>query len=113
MPAPHEGRVFPAGNIRTAFETEVAQAKIEDFRFHDLRHTFASRFVMAGGSVHALQKILGHADLKMTMRYAHLSQGHLREEMLKTAGASQSVIQTPTQTEPIDSSRGDEVEPPD
>lgn len=44
---------------------------------HILRHTFASHFMMAGGDILTLQRILGHGDIKMTMRYAHLSPGHL------------------------------------
>ena len=47
------------------------------FRFHDLRHTFASHFMMDGGNVYDLQKILGHTSLEMTQRYAHLSPEHL------------------------------------
>jgi integrase len=90
LPKPHDGRVFPTSSIRTAFETAVKQAKLNaPFRFHDLRHTFASWFVMRGGSLQALSEILGHADLKMTLRYAHLSPGHLRAEMLKTANDPQ------------------------
>ncbi|ACR14596.1 site-specific recombinase, phage integrase family [Teredinibacter turnerae T7901] len=46
---------------------------------HVLRHTFASHFVMNGGNILTLQKILGHADIKMTMRYAHLAPEHLNE----------------------------------
>jgi integrase len=46
---------------------------------HVLRHTFASHFVMNGGNVLVLQKILGHASLTMTMRYAHLAPDHLQE----------------------------------
>ena len=90
-----------------AFETAVAQAKIEDFRFHDLRHTFASRFVMDGGSVHALQKILGHATITMTMRYAHLSPDHLRAEMAKTERRTAAVV-----AESSDSNTGDRVQVP-
>jgi len=44
---------------------------------HVCRHTFASHFVMKGGDILTLQKILGHSDTKLTMRYAHLSKGHL------------------------------------
>jgi integrase len=44
---------------------------------HVLRHTFASHFVMNGGDILSLQKILGHASITMTMRYAHLSNDHL------------------------------------
>jgi integrase len=46
-------------------------------RFHDIRHTFASQFMMNGGSLYDLQKILGHTKIEMTMRYAHLSDDHL------------------------------------
>ncbi len=44
---------------------------------HILRHTFASHFMMAGGDILTLQRILGHGDIKMTMRYSHLSPDHL------------------------------------
>ncbi|WP_254219462.1 tyrosine-type recombinase/integrase [Burkholderia multivorans] len=46
---------------------------------HVLRHTFASHFMMNGGNILTLQRILGHANLTMTMRYAHLSPEHLLE----------------------------------
>lgn len=46
---------------------------------HVLRHTFASHFMMNGGNILALQRILGHASLTMTMRYAHLAPEHLQE----------------------------------
>ena len=67
LPGPHEGCVWPAGSIRTAFENAVT-----------------SRYVMRGGSLPALQQILGHATLQMTMRYSHLSPKHLRDEMART-----------------------------
>jgi integrase len=51
--------------------------------WHLLRHTFASHFVMNGGNILALQKILGHSDLKMTMIYAHLAPDYLEREMDK------------------------------
>lgn len=46
---------------------------------HVLRHSFASHFIMNGGNILTLQKILGHASLTMTMRYAHLAPDHLQE----------------------------------
>ena len=49
------------------------------YRFHDLRHTFASHFMMNGGNLYDLQKILGHSQIEMTMRYAHLSPDHLAQ----------------------------------
>jgi integrase len=50
-------------------------------RFHDLRHTFASQFVMHNGNIFDLQKILGHTKIDMTMRYAHYSPDHLQKAM--------------------------------
>ena len=65
-----EGKVY---DFRKAFETAITAAKIVDFRFHDLRHTFASHLVMSGISIYTVMELLGHRSLKMTMRYAHLS----------------------------------------
>ena len=49
--------------------------------WHALRHTFASHYIMQGGNILALQKILGHSDIKMTMIYAHLAPEFLGAEM--------------------------------
>jgi integrase len=49
---------------------------------HILRHTFASRFIMNGGNIVALQKILGHSSLNITMRYSHLSPDYLIQAVL-------------------------------
>ncbi|MEW6686074.1 MAG: tyrosine-type recombinase/integrase [Candidatus Edwardsbacteria bacterium] len=66
-------------NLRKNFETALKKVSIEDFRFHDLRHTFASYLVMNGASLKVAQQLLGHKDIKMTMRYSHLSQDHLQD----------------------------------
>ncbi|MBI2526771.1 MAG: site-specific integrase [Candidatus Rokubacteria bacterium] len=94
MPEPREGRLWPDKLIRTAFENAVSEAKLEDFRFHDCRHHFASWFMMRGGSLQALQKILGHATLAMTSRYAHLSPSYLRSEMERTATPTEASVST-------------------
>ena len=71
---------------RKAWHRAMRAAEIEDFRFHDLRHTFASHFLMRTGDLKALQEILGHADIKTTMRYAHLAKGHKQKAMNQMVG---------------------------
>ena len=66
-------------DIKKAFNRACDKAKITDFRFHDLRHTFASQLLMGGGDLVALKEILGHSDIKMTLRYAHLASAHMKE----------------------------------
>lgn len=51
---------------------------LNKIRFHDLRHSFASNYMMNGGNVFDLQKLLGHTKIDMTMRYAHFSPNHLQ-----------------------------------
>ena len=67
--------------LNNGFKAALKRAGIEDFRFHDLRHTFASHFVMRGGDLKALQEILGHKTLTMTMRYAHHCPESLRSSI--------------------------------
>jgi len=64
----------------------VRQAKLEDFRFHDLRHTAASYLMMRGASLADVRAALGHADIRMTMRYAYLSPEHLRAAVARLDG---------------------------
>ena len=60
-------------DVRTGFQNACKRAGLTDLHFHDLRHTFASQFVMAGGDLYILKEILGHKSITMTQRYAHLS----------------------------------------
>jgi hypothetical protein len=58
----------------------LSNGKTDRLTFHDLRHTFASHWVMKGGDLFKLQKILGHKTVQMTMRYAHLQPGVFAED---------------------------------
>jgi integrase len=69
----------PFGSISKGFSAAIKRAGIEDFRFHDLRHTFGSYMVMQGVDIRTVQQLLGHKDIKMTMRYSHLSPEHVKE----------------------------------
>ena len=62
--------------VHKGFRAALKRAGIEDFKFHDLRHTFASHVIMRGGSLKDVQELLGHKTVTMTLRYAHLSQEH-------------------------------------
>jgi integrase len=72
---PKQGAVSGRQRVEGSFEDLLERAGIEDFRFHDLRHTFASWYMMNGGDLYELAKILGHSNIKMTERYAKLAQG--------------------------------------
>jgi integrase len=87
-----QGRRFY--EVKRSFTAACKRAELYDFRFHDLRHTFASRLVMKGVSLKAVQELLGHADLKMTMRYAHLSKSHLKEavNLLDTLSTGKEMV---------------------
>lgn len=63
-------------DIKRSFKTALKKVGICDFKFHDLRHTFASHLVMAGIDITTVRELLGHKDLKMTLRYAHLAPSH-------------------------------------
>lgn len=68
----------PYGNVRRSFDTTKKKTGIEDFRFHDLRHAFASHLVMAEVGLKTVQELLGHKTIDMTLRYPHLSPDHKR-----------------------------------
>jgi integrase len=74
------------------FEIALKAAKIENFRFHDLRHTFTSRATMSGVDIRTLAQLMGHRTLQMTARYSHLSQPHLAEAVSKLVNFSESSI---------------------
>jgi len=66
----------PYTNVRKSFETALKKCDIINFRFHDLRHTFASQLVMMGVDIKTVQELMGHKTIEMTLRYSHLSPDH-------------------------------------
>jgi site-specific recombinase XerD len=86
-----DSRVFPylegklAGeaiqDVKSGWKTAVQRAGISNFRWHDLRHCFASWLVMKGVDLPVVQELLGHRNIRMTLRYAHLSPHYLSEQI--------------------------------
>ena len=76
-----QGRNF----VVKIYEPALKQAGIEGATWHTLRHTFASRAVMAGVDIRSVQELMGHSTIIMTMRYAHLSPSHLRTAVNKAS----------------------------
>jgi site-specific recombinase XerD len=66
----------PYQGVKRSFNSAARRAGIKDFRFHDLRHTFASHLVMSGVDLTTVKDLLGHKTLTMTLRYAHLAPSH-------------------------------------
>ena len=76
---------FPSCNgskpfdIRKAWAEAMQAAEVENFHFHDLRHSCASYLVMNGANLREVGSLLGHKTAQMTMRYAHLSKEHMSD----------------------------------
>ena len=68
----------PFDNLKKSFAAALKKSHIMDFRFHDLRHTFASWLVMRGVDLATVRDLMGHKDITMTLRYSHLSQSHVK-----------------------------------
>lgn len=82
-PRRYRGKRYPFSGYGWArqWKKALAEAGIEDFRFHDLRHTSATRIVRASGNLKAASKLLGHTDIATTSRYAHVLEDDVRDAM--------------------------------
>ena len=83
------GLVFPGNgggrltNVNRGWDSLVKRAGLDNFRFHDCRHHFASRLVMADVPLNTVRDLLGHSEISMTLRYAHLAPEHKAEAVAK------------------------------
>lgn len=90
-----KGRVFDVTNFRKRWDRVIKDAGLDDFRFHDLRHTFASWARMAGADLADICEALGHSNVAVTMRYAHIEPAHHKTAFDRVSGDvwSQSLAQ--------------------
>jgi integrase len=87
------------------FKVALSDVGIADFHWHDLRHTFASRLVMAGVDIRTVQELMGHKTIQITMRYAHLAPAHQLEavqRLCNTGSARSGITDTRTDTMPLE-----------
>ena len=100
-----KGYVFPSPvkegqpryDFKRQFRNAVKKAGIDNFRFHDLRHTFASHLVMSVVDLMTVKEQLGHTTLTMTMRYSHLAPDH----RMRAINILDSAYQTDTKTDTV------------
>ena len=96
--------------MNRVFRPALRSAGIQNFRWHDLRHTFASRLVMAGVDIRTVQELMGHKTIEMTLRYAHLSPEHQLSAVQKLNFENRTDTRTDTAAadEPPDAAEGTE-----
>ena len=95
--APKSDFVCPLGcgsQHRRWWAAVLKEAKIEDFHWHDLRHTFASRLAMDGVDIFTVNRLMRHKTMQMTMRYSHLSRAHLHAAAERLMTRHREVLQS-------------------
>jgi site-specific recombinase XerD len=92
---PNPSTLKPFCSVFYAWHTARTRAGLPDVRIHDLRHTFASTLVNNGVSLYEVQKLLGHAHIRTTERYAHLRQERLQESASFAGKTFAHILNTP------------------
>lgn len=88
----------PFINVRKSFDKLLKACRIDKFRFHDMRHTYASQLAMSGVDLNTIRELLGHKSLQMTLRYAHLSPDHKRRAVDSLNRIGTNMAQKPSDT---------------
>jgi integrase len=89
---PQTGRPLDRSKVSKRFKAACRQAGVPPIRFHDLRHTFATRLAATGQPLRALQEFLGHADAKTTQIYAHYAPSAHEVQMVNEAFAPDTAV---------------------
>ena len=106
-----EAAIFPATQgqrcwrLKTAWQRAVERAGLPGLRFHDLRHTFATRLVTAMADLVTVKTLLGHSDLRMTSRYAHPTSASMRHALQILDAQARVPTKTPTVSVPREKRR--------
>jgi integrase len=90
---PNTGTMLPFWSGDKPFANALAKAKITNFHFHDLRHTYASHLVMSGIDLTTVMHLMGHKSIKMTLRYSHLAPSHKANAMLAIEDKFQGIFE--------------------
>jgi integrase len=99
------GSEFVCGGDREPrrwFESVLKDAKVANFSWHCLRHTFASRLVMADVNIRTVADLMGHKTIQMTMRYAHLAPKHTMAAVERLDAPTEGSTDTTTDTEALE-----------
>ena len=96
-----DGAMFTVSSCNRPIWLACRRAQLRRIGWHVLRHTFASHLVMRGAYIKAVQELLGHSDIKMTMRYAHLSPGVRRDavQLLDKPNGTMAALLPPSEGE--------------
>jgi integrase len=95
-------RVFSVDWIKVAWTASLSDAKVDDFRFHDLRHTAATRLADAGTDAFTIAAILGHSTIQMSARYTHATDERKRRAVERMCASQNPGHNTVTQLEAAD-----------